>query len=130
VSRTEVSAAPAKPPDRGGLPAEFETATLTRRALQALAALTVLGAIVLLTPGLGEIRAELEQVRAESFAVCDNELDPGVLSYATPVPFGDGSVIYAIGISGLSERLRACPREEIRESLLNASKVLSKKLAH
>jgi DNA-binding IclR family transcriptional regulator len=76
-----------------------------------------------------EIRAELEQVRAESFAVCDNELDPGVLSYAAPVPTGDGSVIYAIGISGLSERLRLCPREDIRASLLNASKVLSKKLA-
>lgn len=75
-----------------------------------------------------EIRAELEQVQAERFAVCDNELDPGVLSYASPVPLGDGSVIYAIGISGLSERLRLRPREEVRESLLNASKVLSKKL--
>ncbi|MHA1599598.1 MAG: IclR family transcriptional regulator [Alphaproteobacteria bacterium] len=76
----------------------------------------------------GEIRAELEQVSAESFAVCDNELDPGVLSYATPVRLEDGSVIYAIGISGLSERLRKHPRGEVRESLLNASKILSRSL--
>jgi uncharacterized membrane protein YbhN (UPF0104 family) len=86
VSRTEVSAAPAKRPDRGGLPAEFETATLTRRALQALAALTVLGAIVLLTPGLGEIRAELR------------DADPGWLLLATvleALSFGSYIVMFA-----------------------------------
>lgn len=75
-----------------------------------------------------EIRAELDLVHAEGFAVCDNELDPGVLSYAAPVPLQDGSIIYAIGISGLSERLRLRPREEVRESLLNASKILSRLL--
>ena len=78
--------------------------------------------------GDAEIRAELEQVRAESFAICDNELDPGVLSYAAPVRLEDGCVIYAIGISGLSERLRKHPRDNVRESLLNASEVLSSKL--
>jgi DNA-binding IclR family transcriptional regulator len=76
----------------------------------------------------GEIRAELDRVRAESFAVCDNELDPGVLSYAAPVVLHGASVIYAIGISGLSERLRACPHARIRDSLLNASKAVSSTL--
>ena len=75
-----------------------------------------------------EIRTELERVRREGFAVCDNELDPGVQSCATPVPFEGGSVIYAIGISGLSERLRLRPREEVRKSLLRASKTLATSL--
>jgi uncharacterized membrane protein YbhN (UPF0104 family) len=41
------------------LPAEFQTGTLGRRALQAAAALGVLIAIVLLAPGLGEVRDRL-----------------------------------------------------------------------
>ena len=38
------------------LPREFQAATLRRRGLQALAALGVLLAIVLLAPGLGQVR--------------------------------------------------------------------------
>ena len=71
------------------------------------------------------ILAELDQVRAERFAVCDNELDPGVLSYAVPVVFAEGAVLYAIGVSGLAERLSAQPRPAIRQSLLQASRILS-----
>jgi len=76
----------------------------------------------------GEIRAELRQVKAERFAVCNDELDPGVLSYAAPVVPASGRVIYAIGLCGLSERLRPCPRDELRQSLLKASDNLAKKL--
>lgn len=75
-----------------------------------------------------EIRAELRQVQARRFAVCDNELDPGVLSYAVPVIPGNGHVVYAVGICGLSERLRTCPRENLRQSLLKASSNLARKL--
>jgi len=38
------------------LPREFQPRTLRRRALQAIVALGILGAIVLLAPGLGEVR--------------------------------------------------------------------------
>ncbi len=41
------------------LPAEFQSATLRRRALQAFAAFAILGAIALLAPGLGAVRDEL-----------------------------------------------------------------------
>jgi uncharacterized membrane protein YbhN (UPF0104 family) len=44
------------PPD---LPGEFQTPALRRRALQAIAALGILVAIVLLAPGLGEVRDRL-----------------------------------------------------------------------
>jgi len=46
-------------PPAAELPGEFQTPTLRRRALQAIAALGVLVAIVLLAPGLGEVRDQL-----------------------------------------------------------------------
>ena len=46
-------------PPAGELPREFQPRTLRRRALQAIAALGVLVAIVLLAPGLGEVRDRL-----------------------------------------------------------------------
>lgn len=75
-----------------------------------------------------EILRDLERVRAEGVAECDNELDPGVLSYAVPVTGPDGSVRHALGICGISTSLRACPPEQIRDSLLRSSRMLSAKL--
>ncbi len=43
----------------GDLPAEFQSATIRRRTLQALVALLVLIAIVALAPGLGDVRDQL-----------------------------------------------------------------------
>jgi DNA-binding IclR family transcriptional regulator len=77
-----------------------------------------------------DILRELETVRAEGIAICENELDPGVLSYAVPVRGNDGCVTYAIGISGLAAGLRAQPFHEIRESLQAASRMLAAKLQH
>jgi len=75
-----------------------------------------------------EIRAELTCVRTERFAVCDNELDPGVLGFAAPVHLDHWGVMFAIGVVGLSARLRLKPRDEIKESLQEASQLLSSKL--
>ncbi len=47
-------------PSPADLPREFQLRTLRRRALQAIAALTVLFAVFLLAPGLGEVRDKLE----------------------------------------------------------------------
>lgn len=76
----------------------------------------------------GEILAELDRVRAAGIAECDNELDPGVLSYAVPVSGPDGAVRHALGICGVSTSLRACPPEEIRASLLRCAGILTAKL--
>jgi len=46
-------------PSPAEIPGEFQTPRLRRRALQAIAALGVLAAIVLLAPGLGEVRDRL-----------------------------------------------------------------------
>jgi IclR family acetate operon transcriptional repressor len=75
-----------------------------------------------------QILLELEKVRREKIAVCDNELDPGVLSFATPVKLDQWGVMFAIGIVGLSDRLGRRPRQEIKESLLEASRKLARQL--
>ncbi len=46
-------------PSAADLPGEFQPGTLRRRALQAIAALAVLVAVVLLAPGLGQVRDSL-----------------------------------------------------------------------
>ena len=48
-------------PSAEELPAEFQPRTLERRALQAILALGVLLAVVLLAPGLGEVRGRLDE---------------------------------------------------------------------
>lgn len=63
------------------------------------------------------LRAQLAEVRETGFAVCDNEMDVGVLSYACPLRLDGRHVFYALGIFGIAERMRRIPREEIRAVL-------------
>ena len=67
------------------------------------------------------VRAELEAVRAKGYALCDEELDPGIYSYACPVHLEDVGVIYSIGLVGPTERLRRFAPEEIVASLQEAA---------
>ncbi len=75
-----------------------------------------------------ELRAELERVRAQGYAVAENELDPGVLSIAVPVHSDDWGVAFSIGLLGLAERLRQQPRAEIVAALAAASAALSQQM--
>jgi DNA-binding IclR family transcriptional regulator len=67
------------------------------------------------------VRADLERVRRQGFAVCDEELDPGVLSYACPVRLDGAGVLYSIGLVGLSQRLASHPEAEIVAVLRDAA---------
>lgn len=75
-----------------------------------------------------ELRAELERVRSQGYAVCDNELDPGVLSFAVPVGVDGWGVMFSIGLLGLSERIRQLPRQDVLSRLSAASNTLSQRL--
>ena len=75
--------------------------------------------------GEAEIRGEMTRIREEGMAVCENELDAGVLSYGHPVPVGDGHVLYSIGITGLADRFHRVARTRIREKLSDAAADLS-----
>ena len=75
-----------------------------------------------------EILREMARVREEGMAMCENELDAGVLSYGHPVPAGEGPVLYSIGITGLADRFRLVDRARIRERLSEAATELSRSL--
>lgn len=76
--------------------------------------------------GEAELRADLERVRQSGFAVCDGELDPGVLSYACPVHLDGAGVLYAIGMVGLSQRLGRFAPEEVVAALQEAAASFAK----
>ena len=80
--------------------------------------------------GEAEIRREMTRIREEGMAVCENELDAGVLSYGHPVQAGDGHVLYSVGITGLADRFHLVARSRIRERLSEAAADLSRSLGY
>ncbi len=53
-----------------------------------------------------KVKLELAQVKRDGFAICRDEFDPGVLSYACPVHLTGFGTLYSIGIVGLTKRLQ------------------------
>lgn len=72
-----------------------------------------------------DIRADLELTARQGFAVCAEELDPGIYSYACPIHLKDVGVTYSVGLVGLTERLNRSPRKEIIANLTVAAKNIS-----
>ena len=81
--------------------------------------------------GKRAIKAELAAVRERGFAINDAELDPGVFAVAVPIRLGGESVIGAIAIAGIRERLLARHRlEAIAEPLVEAAAEISRLIPH
>lgn len=74
------------------------------------------------------LRRELEKVREQGYAVCADELDFGVLSYACPIHLVDAGVLYSVGIVALSRRLKAFDRAEVVAALRNAAQLSAARL--
>jgi DNA-binding IclR family transcriptional regulator len=75
-----------------------------------------------------QVRRDLEQVRTQGFAVCADELDPGVLSYACPIDLPGTGVIYSVGIVALKRRLMKFDKREVIGALSNAARLISARL--
>jgi DNA-binding IclR family transcriptional regulator len=75
-----------------------------------------------------KIRADLKEVQRQGFAVCDEELDPGVLSFACPVQADGAGILYSIGIVGLSQRLKTYPLDLVVDALRDAAGELATRL--
>ena len=75
-----------------------------------------------------QLRRDLEQVRLQGFAVCADELDPGVLSYACPIRLPSTGVIYSVGIVALKRRLMKFDKREVTGALDNAARLISSRL--
>ncbi len=75
------------------------------------------------------IRDELNRVQSLGYAICDDELDPGVFSYACPVEINGIGVIYSVGLVGLTERLKHRPRDGVIIDLRDAADKITKLLS-
>ena len=74
------------------------------------------------------VRADLAQVERQGYAVCADELDPGVLSYACPVHIEGVGIIYSVGVVGLSERLKEHSPKAIISALQEKARAFSQNL--
>jgi IclR family transcriptional regulator, KDG regulon repressor len=75
-----------------------------------------------------QLRRDLEQVRVQGFAVCADELDPGVLSYACPIHLPGTGVIYSVGIVALKHRLMEFDKREVIGALNDAARLIAGRL--
>ncbi len=72
------------------------------------------------------VRKELALVKERGYAINDSELDPGVYAIAAPLVLADNSVVGALAIVGIRDRLlKTAPEEEIAASITQAAKELS-----
>lgn len=76
------------------------------------------------------VRKDLETVRRKGYAVCANELDPGVLSYAVPVKMEGAGVLYSVGVVGLCPRLARYSESQLAGDLREAARSISARLYH
>ncbi|SAI19454.1 transcriptional regulator [Bordetella ansorpii] len=72
-----------------------------------------------------DIRAEIDRVRQRRLAICENEFDPGILSYAAPVVDPRTGSVYAIAIFGMAERFGAIPGAQVEAQVLYAAQRLA-----
>lgn len=73
------------------------------------------------------IRTELGHVRKQGFAVNDSELDPGVYALAAPLVLGDDTVIGALAIAGIRDRLlQRHKAEKVASAVVEAATNLSR----
>jgi IclR family transcriptional regulator, acetate operon repressor len=76
------------------------------------------------------LRAELETVRAESFATAVDELELGLAAIAAPVRGAGGEVVAALSISGPTTRMTAARIAELKPILIDEAGNLSRRLGH
>jgi len=76
-----------------------------------------------------QIKAELASIVSDGFAICDEELDPGIFSYACPVLMETEGVIYSVGLVGPSQRLGAFARGVIIGELQDSARQIAELLS-
>jgi IclR family acetate operon transcriptional repressor len=67
------------------------------------------------------IRADFAEVRRRGYGICDNEMEPGVLSYACPVHLDGAGVVYSIGLVGVAVGLRQHDEADVVAALIHAA---------
>jgi DNA-binding IclR family transcriptional regulator len=76
------------------------------------------------------LRAELERVRVDGFAVAIDELETGLAAVAVPVRGASGEVVAALSVTGPTVRMGPARITELREALTEESEQLSSRLGY
>jgi DNA-binding IclR family transcriptional regulator len=76
------------------------------------------------------LRAELESVRRDGFAIATDELELGLCAVAAPVFDEKGSAVAALSVSGPTLRLTPKRNAELRPLVIKQARALSKQLGH
>lgn len=76
------------------------------------------------------LRAELERVRADAFAVAVDEIETGLAAIAAPVRGASGEVVAALSITGPTVRMTPDRIRELSVALIDESDRLSARLGY
>lgn len=100
--------------------AQLETSA--RRELVLAAPLTVFTDKTLST--IEEVEQDLDATRTRGYAVCDEEIEYGVLAYAFPVLARDEGAVRSLGVMGPHERLQVAWERGLEHDLADAAQHL------
>ena len=71
---------------------------------------------------------QLQKVQSDGFAVCDGEIDEGVLSLACPVHVGPFQGLYSIGVVGPTSRMKSMEVAKIAKIVQHAANIAAESL--
>lgn len=74
------------------------------------------------------LKQQYARIRTEGYALCVDELDPGVMSIATPIHLDGMETYYSIGLVGLQPRLSGVSRRNLIAGLRAASESVAQLL--
>jgi len=80
------------------------------------------------TTDLAQLKQELRQIRKQGYAVCDEEIEPGVRALSVPVCDRTGQVCASISVLGPTGRLDAEKQQAMLPHLWNAARQVSRSL--
>lgn len=79
--------------------------------------------------GWSSFSRTLDEVRAQGFAICDGEIDEGVFSIACPVPVGNMSGLFCMGVVGPTARMKEKTIERLQRVLQAGAEKVSHAMA-
>ncbi|WP_067567420.1 IclR family transcriptional regulator [Nocardia acidivorans] len=77
---------------------------------------------------LPTLRTQLERVRRQGWAACEEELEIGLNAVAAPIRDSDGRIIAALSVSGPSYRLPATRFAETAHQAMESAHIISRRL--
>lgn len=75
---------------------------------------------------LKALKQQYVHIRSEAYAVCMDELDPGVMSIAAPIELEEIGTYYSVGLVGLQPRLSNVPKPRLVAGLRAAAGSIAK----